>query len=316
MLGRILNKFTRARTKSQPLFRKYIDECQKWAEVSGPEIEGQIYLVVDFETTRLGATWEDVCQIGMALFADGQLVASDSLLVKPLSKMTEGARRVNGIQDSDLKKAIPVDTVFPAFLKLCNLPKGVPVWSYGSFDQRIIDSGIAEFGVELNAMMRGDILEVVVEKFGHRKKLVTLAGAMGIEYDAHDAGADAFAAGLVLWNLDNDLLDEAEIEALSAVGTRKRSRHSGASRTRSGNPAGPNYGRRLAFTGFAEDEETILADKAHESGFRVMSVVSKKAAKLGDVLVLGPNGLGTQKYDDARKLGVKLVSKKDFIRML
>ncbi|MCP4826984.1 MAG: hypothetical protein GY892_23125, partial [Shimia sp.] len=108
---------------------------------------------MDFETTRLGATWEDVCQIGMALFADGEVVASDSLLVKPLSKMTEGARRVNGIQDRDLEKAVSVDAVFPSFLKLCNLPKGVPVWSYGNFDQRIIDSGIAEFGVELEALM-------------------------------------------------------------------------------------------------------------------------------------------------------------------
>lgn len=157
------------------------------------------YIALDFETgnaSRLSA-----CALGVSIFEDQTPAGEFVTLIKPpagVGKFHWGNVRVNHIKESMVADAPTFDLVWREIAD--KVDGSVLVCHNAMFDTAVLCACLAHYHLPVP-----DCRYVCTVKVAQRvwpelenHKLDTVAGALGIELNHHEAGSDARAAGLIL----------------------------------------------------------------------------------------------------------------------
>lgn len=163
-----------------------------------PGYDPTAFVAVDVETAN--ADTGSICQIGFARFAGGALIDNWSWLVHPQTYFSAGNIRVHGIRPGDVSHAPDWGQIHDAVAAV--LTDQVVV-SHSSFDVTAITRAAEGAGrAPINARWL-DSVRIARRAFpelrgagGHG--LAHLKTVLGLEFNHHDAGEDARAAGWVV----------------------------------------------------------------------------------------------------------------------
>lgn len=183
-------------------------------------------LIVDFETTGLGEK-DRVIQIGLARFERGKVIDTWGSLVWAGIEIPQEATNIHGIRTVDIANAPPWVAIVP---KIIEMSRGAHPAAYNqSFDKRMFSSEMRRLSLEMthvplpifhpyhrwiDPLIWIRSVDRFVKGTG-RHKLATVCERRGIPLpNAHDAVADAVAAGHVLWDMRNEIGDMTATEML------------------------------------------------------------------------------------------------------
>lgn len=164
------------------------------------------YAALDFETANPSRA--SVCQVGVATWVDGEHTGTYSVLVKPPTGHDEFAyynTKVHGITAARVAHAEPWEVVAP---KMMNVLSGVPVFAHNAAFERTVlaeacaATGMAPLPVDLlcSLTMARKVVPTV-KKHG----LAPMCERYGIDLSRHhDAGADAYASGMLVQELAHE----------------------------------------------------------------------------------------------------------------
>jgi DNA polymerase-3 subunit epsilon len=183
-------------------------------------------LILDTETTGLD-THDRIIQLGLARFDQGKVVATWGSLVWAGVEIPEQATKIHGIRTVDIANAPPWTAVLP---KVIEMSRGAHPAAYNEmFDKRMFASEMARLKVEvqdlplpifhphhrwIDPLVWTRSIDRFVKGTG-RHKLFKVCERRGIPLpNAHDAVADAVAAGQVLWDMRHEIGDMTVTELL------------------------------------------------------------------------------------------------------
>jgi DNA polymerase-3 subunit epsilon len=151
---------------------------------------------VDVETANHGR--HSICQIGIAVFADGRMVDSWQSLVDPEEDFFHFNIAIHGISPATVAGAPNWAAVHP---EVARLLEGAVVASHTYFDRAALELACQHSSVPPIAYRKWldtcTLARAAFPEFPNHK-LPTLARCFGIQYKAHDALEDARVAGEVL----------------------------------------------------------------------------------------------------------------------
>jgi DNA polymerase-3 subunit epsilon len=301
------------------------------------------FIAFDVETAN--TTRGSICAIGVALVRDGQVVEVGSTLVNPECEFNGYNIAVNGIGPSDVLDAPTIRQVWPQLYALLDGQRVVA--HYASFDVGALRAAAAQ------AELVGPSFELYCTyRLGRRvwqtlpsHGLGYLGPALGIEFDHHEAGGDAYACARIALEAcaasGVSSLDAlaAEIGFMPAKLTSDSyipahfiydGAHSPSLRNRDGDAAAdpdhPLYDKNICFTGgmFAMTRAEASAAIVHV-GANFRNNVSKKTDYLviGDVdFVAFADGWKTGKLTKALELReerdapIEIIAERDFLALL
>lgn len=160
--------------------------------------DANAFVAVDVETANGDAG--SICQIGFARFADGQLVDNWSWLVHPQTYFSAANMAIHGIRPGDVTHAPDWSAIHA---RVADVLGGEIVVSHTAFDVTAITRACLSHGrVPIEARWL-DSVRVARRAFPELKGrgghgLANLKGVLGLQFDHHDAGEDARAAGCVV----------------------------------------------------------------------------------------------------------------------
>jgi DNA polymerase III epsilon subunit-like protein/8-oxo-dGTP pyrophosphatase MutT (NUDIX family) len=178
--------------------------------------------VFDLETTGVDVDTSRIVSACVAVLdADGQLVARWDWLADPGIPIPEGASAVHGITTErarrDGRQARVVVAEITQALRVL-FATGVPVVVYNApYDLTLLDRECRRHGLEpIDApgpVIDPLVIDKTVDRYRKGKRTLEVAAAQyQVALDgAHDAGADAIAAGRVAWALLKAFPDELDI---------------------------------------------------------------------------------------------------------
>jgi DNA polymerase III subunit epsilon len=281
------------------------------------------FVSLDFETAN--ESLASVCQIGVASFADGQLMGTWETLVDPEDDFAGMNVAIHGIT----RKHVSDAPTFPeVFEELCKLVNNQVVVHHTGFDKVALAQSIDKY--KLAAYATCDWLDTArvarrtwpeCEKRGYG--LASLARKLGIEFKHHSAVEDARAAGEIM------------IRAIAHTGTNLADWvvrvnlpiHPGSDSgrcSRDGNPEGILFGETIVFTGTLSLLRSQAADLAAQAGCDVGDNVTKKTT----LLVVGDQDIRmlagqekSRKHRRAEELiaegqTIRILTQTDFVRMV
>ena len=161
---------------------------------------------IDTEPTGIEPGARAVVQVGLVRFEDGRPRAGGTWLVNPGRPIPAGATAIHGIADEDVVGAPTLEELF-ATEAVRRLTDGALPGAYNAaFDHDHLVGVLHLVGIEprwpwLDALT---LLRIVdrFERGAGRHKLEAAASRHGVVLlDAHDAGADALAAGCLFYKL-------------------------------------------------------------------------------------------------------------------
>lgn len=157
------------------------------------------YIALDFETgnaSRLSA-----CALGVSIFEDQTPAGELVTLIKPpaqVGKFHWGNVRVNHIKESMVVDAPTFDLVWREFAD--QVDGSVLVCHNAMFDTAVLCACLAHYHIPVPDCQYACTVKVAQRVWPElaNHKLDTVAGALGIALNHHEAGSDARAAGLIL----------------------------------------------------------------------------------------------------------------------
>lgn len=263
------------------------------------------FIALDVETAN--ADPKSICQIGIAVFKNGELTESWSSLVNPNAEFDWMNVQIHGIDESKVASA---PTIFELKSKLDELVGENIVCTYTNFDKVSLNKNFGQTDyswLDITAVVRRTWEKVSRSGYG----LFNVCRLNNIKIDQHhNAESDAIAAGRILVAAlkaqgidlsDCHSLIKKKIVTLIAKGKMADAIDNGLTNIiiDGGNPDGDWYGDVLCFTGeisMPRVEASILASQA---GFDVGKGVTKKT----NYLVKG--------VQDLTKLNGKNISSKE-----
>ena len=182
-------------------------------------------VVLDTETTGLSSTGDRIIELGAVRFQNGAPVARFQSLVDPCMPIPYGATMVNGITDEMVAGAPQISQILPSFEEFCG---GAVILGHNlGFDLSFLYySGAELFGpgreyidtLQLARRMLKTPAKILNPYTGKKEpdllapydvlnyKLGTLCSYYGVSlHNAHRADADAYATGLVFWQMLREL---------------------------------------------------------------------------------------------------------------
>ncbi|MEO8735448.1 MAG: exonuclease domain-containing protein [Edaphobacter sp.] len=279
------------------------------------------FVAIDFETAN--ADLSSICQVGIAIFRDGEQVDSWTTLVNPQDYFDSLNVSIHGI-DEDAVMGAPIwKDVFP---QIACLISGRITVCHTTFDKTALLQACGRANLSpcdcrwLNSAMvvRRTWREFSQSGYG----LCNVASRLGITYRAHDALEDARCAGLVMLramaesglDLDKWLTRVQQPIDLQA----------GQKIVREGHPDGELFGEVLVITGTLSMPRREAADLAAAAGCRVDGGVTKHTTLLmiGDQDIRKLNG--HEKSDKYRKAeawiqkghSIRILGESDFERIV
>lgn len=242
------------------------------------------FIGIDVETaTKDSAT---ICQIGLAC-ANGNQIKRFVTLIDPETAIDSRNYAIHKIDDDDVQ-GMPT---FPAALDaLRGLLERHILVQHSDFDRKALLGACSRYDLSPLTATWGDSINAAKHAWPDLKgnggfKLSSVAQHIGIDFDHHDAGEDAWASAQIV-------LRAAE---KSGLGVRDLVLHPPKSIRaaypahikRDANQDGPLCGHCAVFTGSLTISRVEAADLAARAGIRVVSSVSKKVT----LLVVGDQDL-------------------------
>ena len=155
------------------------------------------FIAIDVETANNDAG--SICQIGFARFADGVLIDNWAWLINPQTWFSSHNIAIHGIRAADVSQAPSWDAVYD---EVAALLAGRIVVSHTAFDVTATARACARYDLPLLGAQWLDSARVARRAFARFARrgwgLASLSEHLSIEFDHHDAGEDARAAGLVV----------------------------------------------------------------------------------------------------------------------
>ena len=272
------------------------------------------FVAIDVETAN--ADMASICQIGIAKYSEGQLIAEWSSLINPEDYFDFINMDIHGITEKDVLGSPTFPEVFNT---ISNLLSNTICVSHTHFDRVSISRATSKYDIEGLDTVWLDSARVARrawKEFAQKGYgLANVCKKIGYEFKHHDALEDAKAAGQVL---------------LAAIETTGISLESWIARVnkpidprsikREGNSEGELYGEVIVITGTFEIPQSELADLAADAGCTVGQGVTKKTSLLvvGDIDVSKLRGKDkTSKHVKAEQLilkgqNLRIIKESDF----
>lgn len=260
---------------------------------------------VAFDVETANADPASICQLGIAVFKDGEVVETWESLVNPQTHFDAMNVFIHGIEPEQVKNA---PTLRALESKLHSFFDGNIVATYSSFDKvALAKNGFGENydWLDITRVVRRTWEEVAYSGYG----LANVCAINNIKIEKHhDAVSDAISAGKILaLALSQQKINMVDCKKLISkrIGTllskgKMLDTPEGANRIiDGGNPEGEWYGEVLCFTGQLSIPRVQASIVASQAGFHVADGVTKKTT----FLVKG--------YQDQSVLNGKAVSSKE-----
>ncbi len=174
-----------------------------------PPMLPQNFVALDVETTGLDADKDEIIDIALVRFENGNVTATLDFLVKPPKKLSNFVNYLTGISQSELDTAKSFKEIAPQILEFINEK---PLVAHNvAFDSKLFTLALNRNGFKNNEFVFWDSLAIAMAAWTFEShKLVNLVKQLNIEVSAsHRALPDAEACGKVF------LLGLAELEKSS-----------------------------------------------------------------------------------------------------
>lgn len=238
------------------------------------------FVALDVETANSDP--KSICQIGVAVFKNGDLIETWSSLINPQSHFDFMNSAIHGITEEDIRDA---PTITDIKSKLDQLVGENVVAIYSGFDKVALEKNFPQINyswLDITKVVRRTWEGVAYSGYG----LANVCRLNDIEIGRHhDALADAVAAGKVLicaLNAKKLKLDDCrslirrKISTLIAHGKMSENPNPVNIVIEGGNPNGEWFGDVLCFTGELRMPRVEASIKASQLGFDVGKSVTKK----------------------------------------
>ena len=149
-------------------------------------------LALDFETAN--ERRDSACAVGLAWIADGRVVRRESHLIRPPEmRFAPGNIRVHGILPSNVADKPGFGVVMAPYLD--DLTRGLILAHNASFDIGVLRAGLARAGLPVPDLSYLCTVQVSRRVFPAPEGcgLGKVARRLGIRFEHHDAGEDAYA---------------------------------------------------------------------------------------------------------------------------
>ncbi|MGZ2411284.1 DNA polymerase III subunit epsilon [Sphingomonas sp. F9_3S_D5_B_2] len=270
------------------------------------------FIAVDLETAN--PRMSSICQIGVVAFEDGEEVGAEVRYVDPRDYFDPYNVAIHGITEDDVAGA-------PRFSELhgwlCQQTTGQIVACHTHFDRVALAQACGQHRLDplpCNWLDTAQVARRAWSDVAHSGYgLANLARRFGIEFQHHDALADARTAGLILVRA----IEETGFDLGQWIDRCRKGLNpaSGASIRRKGDGDGALLGETIVFTGALQLTRSEAADLAHEAGAAVEPGVTKHTT----LLVVGDQDLdklaGNEKSSKHRKAEA-LIAKGQALRIL
>lgn len=149
-------------------------------------------VAIDFETAN--ERRDSACAVGLAWIEGGRVVRRESRLIRPPQmRFSPGNIRIHGILPADVRDAPTFPEAMAEFLP--DLAAGGMLAHNAGFDMGVLAASLAAWGEPVPEMAGHCTLQIARRIFpdpaGHG--LAKVAGRLGIRFEHHDAGEDAYA---------------------------------------------------------------------------------------------------------------------------
>ena len=269
------------------------------------------FIAIDVETAN--ADMASICQIGIAIFSDNQLVDEWVSLVNPEDYFDPINVGIHGIKELDVKNAPTLPEISD---NLINFFKNTVIVSHTYFDRVSINQAFWKNGLEMPETIWLDSAKVARRTWPEFSQkgygLKNIATHIGYDFKHHDALEDAKASGHIL-------LEAIKISGLDLSAWQKRVTKpinlNNTSIKRDGNPEGPLNGEVIVFTGALVIPRREAADIAAKIGCKVARDVTKKTT----LLVVGDQDISKLSGKEKSSKYIKaedLISKGQNIRII
>lgn len=172
-------------------------------------------LALDFETAN--ERRDSACAVGLAWIADGRVVRRESHLIRPPEmRFAPGNIRVHGILPADVAGKPDFAAVMAPYLG--DLGRGLILAHNASFDIGVLRAGLARAGVAVPDLTYLCTVQVARRVFPAPEGcgLGKVARRLGIRFEHHDAGEDAYACAQIALAAMRER-DAADVHALAAA---------------------------------------------------------------------------------------------------
>lgn len=278
------------------------------------------FVVIDVETANpdLGS----ICQVGVAIFADGKFTESWSSLVNPNDYFDSHNVSIHGITEGMVSSA-------PSWLEIHERLRtsfsNQIMASHTPFDRTAVRRACEKAStlpLECRWLDTARVVRRTWPKFSQSGYgLSNVAGHFGISFKHHDAEEDARVAGEILLRAIQETGSSAADWCSLAMNA---SPSSGASEARRANPDGPLFGNVVVFTGALSIPRQEAANAAAAAGCEVGTGVTKQT----NLLVVGDQDIrmlaGAEKSSKHRKAEelmakgqpIRVLGESDFFRLI
>ncbi|WP_336487144.1 3'-5' exonuclease [Methylobacterium nigriterrae] len=149
-------------------------------------------LAIDFETAN--ERRDSACAVGLAWIEGNRVVRRESRLIRPPElRFAPGNIRVHGILPADVRGEPEFPAVMAEFL--ADLEGGLILAHNAPFDLGVLRAGLAAYGLPVPAFSYLCTLQIARQVFPDPAGcgLGKVAARLGIRFEHHDAGEDAYA---------------------------------------------------------------------------------------------------------------------------
>ena len=238
------------------------------------------FVAIDVETAN--ADMSSICQIGLVLFRNGQLVEEWKTYIDPEDYFDGINVSIHGIDDETVKGAPVMSVVSGEIYRF--LDDHVSV-CHTHFDRVAVQQAFEKYKLRPPRCRWLDSARVARRTWADFAQrgygLGNICAFLGYDFTPHDALEDAKAAARIL----NAAIEKTGLDIEGWLSRVKQpidpsGAGFGHALKRDGNPEGPLYGEVLVFTGALEIQRTEAADMAARSGCHVDPGVTKKTTIL------------------------------------
>jgi DNA polymerase-3 subunit epsilon len=149
-------------------------------------------IAIDFETAN--ERRDSACAVGLAWIAGGAVVRRETRLIRPPElRFSPGNIRVHGILPADVRHRPEFPAVMAEFLP--DLAGGLILAHNAGFDLGVLRASLAAYGLAPPAFSYLCTLQIARKVFPAAEGcgLGKVAARLGIRFEHHDAGEDAYA---------------------------------------------------------------------------------------------------------------------------
>jgi ATP-dependent DNA helicase DinG len=157
----------------------------------------QTFVAIDVETTGLDAEKDEIIDIALVHFENGNIATSIDFLIKPQKELPSFVNYLTGISQSELNDAKPFKEIAPQILEFID---GKPLVAHNAaFDSKLFTLALSRNGFKNNEFVFWDSLAIAQAAWTYEShKLVNLVKMLNIDVSAsHRALPDAEACGKV-----------------------------------------------------------------------------------------------------------------------